>query len=88
MEINTYQDFKEALSMGKYADGGYPVYYVCQDGGVLSFSAAWENRKLIREAIQQDNDPQWRVIGLDINWEDPSLYCDHTNKLIESAYAS
>jgi hypothetical protein len=29
----------------------------------------------------------WRVIGCDVNWEDPSLYCDHTGARIPSAYA-
>jgi hypothetical protein len=27
------------------------------------------------------------VEALDVNWEDPSLYCDHCGARIESAYA-
>jgi hypothetical protein len=29
----------------------------------------------------------WGIIGLDVNWEQPGLYCDHCSERIESAYA-
>jgi hypothetical protein len=29
----------------------------------------------------------WRVVACDTNWEDASLYCDHSGERIESAYA-
>lgn len=87
MQIKTTKDFKDALRSG--ADewpGGYPVYFICQDGGVLSFKAAHGEAKLIIRAIRCGHDPQWRVIGKAINWEDRELTCDHTNDRIESVY--
>lgn len=63
--------------------GGYPVYYVTKDGGVLSPMAA--NQELPR-TLDPDDD-QFYVVGQDINWEDPDLICDHLGIRIESAYA-
>jgi len=63
--------------------GGYPLYYITADGGVLSPSAVEENLDLCRDP----SDSQWHVIGADVNWEDPCLICDHTGNRIESAYA-
>ena len=95
----TKDGFKESLERGAYAwPGGYPTYYVCEDGSVLSFESAYENRDLICEAMQDDQfshvtnnwqsmEEAWRVVAQEINWEDGNLICDHSNKRIESAYA-
>lgn len=63
--------------------GGYPIYYITRDGGVLSPMAA--NRELTR-TLDPDDD-QFFVVGQGINWEDPDLICDHLGIRIESAYA-
>ena len=74
----------ESGSIRKFTSvGGYPLYYVTKDGGVLSPEAVEENIDLCRDS----DDPQWHVIGADVNWEDPCLYCEHTGRRIESAYA-
>lgn len=65
--------------------GGYPVYYVTKDCGVLCPDCA---RMADREGLTGDpDDSQWFIVGTDINWEDPDLTCDHCSKRIESAYA-
>jgi hypothetical protein len=88
MRIKTIADLESILKNGPYAwPGGYPLYFVTQDGGVLSFKAVEENRPEVDSAIADDNDPQWRVVACETNWEDPELICDHTNERIESAYA-
>lgn len=67
--------------------GGYPVYYLCADGGVLcptcanTEPAAWEADKHCPDYRQ------WRIVAGEVNWEDPCLTCDHCSKRIESAYA-
>ena len=66
--------------------GGYPIFYVCKDNGVLCPTCANDNRKLV-DAAKQDNDPQWDVVAADVNYEDDSLYCDNCSQRIESAYA-
>lgn len=87
MQINTVHDFRRAIRNGAYAwPGGYPLYFVTSDGGVLSFDAARANRRLILESVSAHSNDGWRVIGVDVNWEDDSLYCDDTGARIPSAY--
>ena len=82
-----YRDWTSGVEVShvvKYAfPGGYPVYYVTADGGVLSAEAVEEN---LGECCDP-SDSGWYVVAHDVNWEDPHLYCDHTGERIESAYA-
>lgn len=65
----------------KYADGGYPLYYITADNAYLCPDCANENK-----ALTMLDDPQWRIVAMDINHEDGSLHCDHCSKQIQSAY--
>ena len=84
----TITQFRRLMREGQYAwPGGYPRYFVTTDGGVLSFEAAKECRRQILEALaRQDQRSGWGVAGVDINWEDPDLVCDHSGQRIECAY--
>lgn len=84
----TIQDFEKHLEEGPYAwPGGYPKYFITEDGGVLSFDSAKENKDEIIDAMKEGRDnKQWRVVAVEINWEDPDLYCDHSGEKIECAY--
>lgn len=66
--------------------GGYPRFFICNDGEALSYKAARENQTLIESAISDCDNSGWRVIGCEINWEDTNLYCAHNGDVIESAY--
>ena len=61
--------------------GGYPMYYLAADNGVLCPTCA---NKFDSE---RDNATQLEPIAYDINYEDALLYCENCNKRIESAYA-
>lgn len=61
--------------------GGYPLFYTTQDNGVLSPEAANENL-----ALTLGDDPQWRIVSQDINYEDDHLLCEHSGLPIPSAY--
>ena len=64
--------------------GGYPVFYITKDGGALCPDCA---REAEAEGLTSDpDDAQWCIVAGDVNWEDDALYCDHCNKIIESAY--
>ncbi len=65
--------------------GGYPMYYVCKDGGTLCPTCANKEIDLIAAALHDEHDKQWGLAGLDVNYEDESLYCDHCSKQLESA---
>jgi hypothetical protein len=70
----------------KYAwPGGYPIYYLCADGGVLCPDCVDAEQALIDAA--DEHDKQWFVIAQEINYEDAKLYCDNCNKRIAPAYA-
>jgi hypothetical protein len=85
----TLLDIKIALRHGKYAwPGGYPAFFVTSDGAALSFEAVRaEWRNVVDAHLRNDTGCGWHIAGYDINWNDPDLFCDHTNQRIESAYA-
>lgn len=96
MLIKTVFDFNRELKRGQHAMvGGYPTYFITADGAVLSWQAAKEEQALIRdsiinypfdgECIPRSTDG-WRVVTIEINFENKNLYCDHTGEKIESAY--
>jgi len=87
MMIRTVSDFRRAVRNGPYAwPGGYPCYWITADGGALAFDVCKTHRRSMLQAIADQDSSGWRVVALDINWEDDTLVCDHTGKRIESAY--
>jgi len=85
----TTKDLKNYIRSGKYAwPGGYPMYFVANDGEALSFEAVKENYREILSATKNKENNGWRVVGIDVNWEDENLYCAHTGNRIESAYGN
>lgn len=81
--IDQFPDFTFShLEWESYAwPGGYPIYYVVADGGVLCPSCA--NREIYR-TIDPDDD-QFHIVDGDINYENPDLFCDHCNRQIKPA---
>lgn len=73
---------------GKYSaaawPGGYPVYHIADDGGSICAKCCNDLTNPIHEDSPDDG---WRIIGSDVNYEDPELYCAHCGERIESAYA-
>jgi hypothetical protein len=63
--------------------GCYPLYYLTKDGGVLCPECINKNISLVTDP----DDSQWYIVAGDANYENTSLYCDHCNERIESAYA-
>ncbi len=63
--------------------GGYPLFYICADCGVLCADCANKNKHL-----DTPDDKQWHIVAYDINYEDTSLYCDNCNQIIECAYGN
>ena len=87
MNVKTTKDLKTALRNGQWAwPGGYPLYFITSDGAALSFDAVRSEYRQVINAIRHRLNDGWRVVAVDINYEDSDLYCDHTGKKIESAY--
>lgn len=73
--------------------GGYPIIYITADNSTLCPDCA--NRKngslarLPMDVQPEDefpDDKQWTIIGMDVYYEGPPLYCEHCNADINSAY--
>jgi len=62
--------------------GGYPLFYITKDYGILCPKCCNKNKELLND----EYDKQWFVIGYEVNWEDDNIYCDHCYEKIESAY--
>ena len=58
--------------------GGYPIFYITQDYGILCPDCANEHHHI--------DDKQWNVIAAEVNWEDDQVWCDHCSARIEPAY--
>lgn len=87
MKIHRVDQFNLALSIGPWAwPGGYPHYFLLADGEALAFEVARENASLIRDAIIANDQSDWQVVGMEVNWENNDLYCAHSEVQIESAY--
>lgn len=83
-DLNTYR-FRDG-SIRRYTElGCYPIFYLCADNGVLCPACVQSERPDVPEAEQE---PWWKVVAADVNWEDQELTCDHCNGKIESAYGT
>jgi len=74
----------DQISSNPYAwPGGYPLYAITHDGAALCHHCCKSERTSIATTTGTDG---WNVVHLDVNWEDPDLFCDHCGSRIESAY--
>jgi len=75
---------KATLRAGAAAwPGGYPLFFVTDDGSALSFETV---KAEIRSVLSATKGNGWKVVGCQVNWEDEELTDDHTGEPIESAY--
>lgn len=85
--LGTVAWFLGTLADGRYADGGYPKFWLVSDGETLSYAACLANCGRIARSIRDGSQDGWRVVACDVNWEDPEMLCADTGDRIESAYA-
>ena len=75
-------EYREEVQMYAWP-GGYPIFYLTRKGNVLCPECAFEQERE-EDSFQDELDP---IEAHDVNWEDPTLYCDECCERIESAYA-
>lgn len=79
---------RETLRSGPFVwPGGYPLYFVTDDGEALSFESVRANIRQVLRSIRDGANDGWRVLGVDVNYEDPALFCAHSGERIPSAYS-
>lgn len=87
--MDTQETVNQMIASGeieKYAwPGGYPLFYIMEDGSAICPDCLKKNLDRAREA-REYCEKSWHVVGYEINWEDDSLLCDECNAVIESAY--
>jgi hypothetical protein len=75
----------DQLSTSPYAwPGGYPLFGLFSDGEACCHRCASTERKQIGTTTGSDG---WQLVAVEVNWEDPELFCAHCGSRIESAYA-
>lgn len=85
--IETVADLKAALRHGKFTDlGGYPLYFITSDYDTMSFESVLENLASVMDSVATKSRDGWRVIAVEINYEDNDMVCCHSGKRIPSAY--
>lgn len=76
---------RDELIASPYAwPGGYPMFAITSYGAALCHRCCSSERQSIGFTYGTDG---WNIVGLDVNYEDSELYCDHCGDRIESAYA-
>jgi hypothetical protein len=85
----TVRNFLQSVRDGKFTSYGcYPKFWATSDGAALCYDCCKAECGQIARAIRDGETwSGWHVFGVDANWEDPSLFCDHCSGRIESAYA-
>jgi hypothetical protein len=87
----TVQELRQHFHRGRALPytwpGSYPKIFICNDGGVLCPDCLTKNRVQVFRSTHEGQRDGWALEGVDVNWEDPALNCDHCGKRIESAWA-
>lgn len=66
--------------------GGYPKALITADGACLCVDCVKKEWHLICAESFENTNCGFRISGVDVNWENTELYCDHCGKWMESAY--
>ncbi len=66
--------------------GGYPLYYLTADDGVLCTGCANGGNGSEATHDEAAYDKQWNVVAQDIHWEGEPLVCAHCGAIIKSVY--
>lgn len=62
------------------------MFFVTSDGAALSFDTVRAEYAQVSRAVREGSRDGWRVIGCEINYEDQGLTCEHSGRMIQSAY--
>ena len=83
-KIESVEQFKASVRAGGFAwPGGYPLAFLCGDGGVLCWPCARKEARQIIESIAHRSRDGWRVMGMIcIEAGDEPEICEHCNSLI------
>lgn len=83
-EIKDQRELGKVLRYGRFAwPGGYEMFYVTNDGGVLCNPCVNKEIKLVLDSVRNDINDGWKVIGYGSDAElDDYTACEHCNYVI------
>jgi len=82
----TTREIKQAIRDKYTFPGCYPMFLLTDDGAALCTSCGRTMWRAICDSVRRKMADGWRVVAVDVNWEDSELVCDHCGNMIESAY--
>jgi len=86
MRIKNTKDLKIAIRQGDfYFPGGYPLYFVMNDGGTVCPQCIRENYKIVLDSVKHEIADDWNAIAIKVNYEEEET-CSNCYKEIPSAY--
>jgi len=69
---------------GNVWPGGYGVFFITSDGGVICHSCAIAEYSNIVDSIRRDINDGWRIVGAECSANiDGGMYCGHCDGAIE-----
>lgn len=86
-QIRDVANLKAALRAGSVTwPGCYPLYFITDDGAVLSFGTVRAEFRLVADSVANNSSDGWRVVACAVNHEDSELRCEHSGDSIPYAY--
>ena len=79
-------EIKRAIRQPYAWPGGYPIFFVTDDGGCLCKNCARSEWRNIAQSMIDNVNDGWNVTATEVNWEDTDLFCSNCSDPIESAY--
>ena len=83
-EIKDQRELGKVLRHGRWAwPGGYEMFYVTHDGGLLCNPCVIQELNSILDSISNDINDGWKVVGYGSTAElEDRTVCDHCNYII------
>jgi hypothetical protein len=88
MQVSTVSDFRRAVRFGPYAwPGGYDIFAITSDGGVLCAKCMNAERRLIIDSIATKRNDGWQVAAIGTTADtDDEVRCDHCNTVLQEEW--
>lgn len=66
--------------------GAYPMVAITADGGCLCSNCVKKEWRLVCAETFENTNCGFRIAGIDVNYENPDLYCDHCGAHMQPAH--
>lgn len=85
-EIDRIAQVKDMIRAPYAFPGGYRKVLITADGACLCSDCVKKEFKLIAQESFDNSNCGFRAFGVDVNWENSELYCDHCGNRLPPEY--